>query len=112
MNSLTPSTPSQEDDPRESELGLSLGIQTSARQDQEIREEDHSKEESKELDAARFSQSNKLHRSELAGVTNVASPPNRKARVSVRARCQTATVSSSILFSTNNIVTCTIHIYE
>ncbi|XP_058191844.1 probable WRKY transcription factor 9 isoform X1 [Rhododendron vialii] len=93
MNSQTPSTPSQEDDPRESELGLSLGIQTSARQDQEIREEDHSnKEESKELDAARFSQS-KLQRSELAGVTNVASPPNRKARVSVRARCQTATMN-------------------
>lgn len=107
MNSQTPSTPSQEDDPRESELWLSLGIQTSARQDQEIREEDHSnKEESKELDAARFSQ-NKLHHGELAGVTNVASPPNRKARVSVRARCQTATVSSSI-FSTNNIVTSTI----
>lgn len=96
MTSQTPSTPSQEDDPRENtELGLSLGIQPSTRQE-EIRDEDHNKEESKELDAARFAQS-KLHRSEMAGVTNVASPPNnRKARVSVRARCQTATVSSLI----------------
>ncbi|KAL7205887.1 hypothetical protein ACSBR2_018743 [Camellia fascicularis] len=88
INTQTPDSPSQEDDTREShELGLSLRLQTYASQEE--------KEKNKQdQDLTRFApvQSN-LPWGDLAGVTHVASPPNRKARVSVRARCQTATMN-------------------
>ena len=99
LNNQTASSPSQEDhDHRESELGLSLRLQTNTSQ-QEIREEDK-EDQSKEMDMARFvtPPQSKLQAShDLGGVTTqVTSPPNRKARVSVRARCQGATVSSTL----------------
>lgn len=52
------------------------------------------KEENKEELATFTTVQNKLHRSDLAGITShVASPANRKARVSVRVRSEAATVS-------------------
>ena len=100
LNNQLTSSPSQEDhDPREStELGLSLRLQTNTSQ-QEIREEGK-EDQSKEKDMARFvtPPQSKLQAShDVGGVTTqVTSPPNRKARVSVRARCQGATVSSTL----------------
>ncbi|XP_059644513.1 probable WRKY transcription factor 9 [Cornus florida] len=93
INNQAVSSPSQEDDTRESDhLGLSLRLQTNTSQ-QDYKEEDR-KEESKE-DMARLAQAQStLHRSDVAGITSHGpSPPNRKARVSVRARCQTATMN-------------------
>ncbi|CAL5377806.1 unnamed protein product [Camellia sinensis] len=92
INTQTPESPSQEDDTREShELGLSLRLQTY--ESQQEREEEKEKNKQNQ-DLTRFApvQSN-LPCGDLAGVTHVASPPNRKARVSVRARCQTATMN-------------------
>ncbi|KAA8545546.1 hypothetical protein F0562_020330 [Nyssa sinensis] len=87
-NGQKPSSPS-EDDTRERELGLSLRLQTNTSQ-----QEEEDKGEEKE-DMTRFTPiQSKLHRSDLAGITShVTSPPNRKARVSVRARCQAATMN-------------------
>ncbi|PSS02849.1 WRKY transcription factor 9 [Actinidia chinensis var. chinensis] len=96
LNNQTTSSPSQEDhDHRERELGLSLRLRTNTSQ-QEIREEDK-EDQSKEKDMARFvtPPQSKLQAShDVGGVTTqVTSPPNRKARVSVRARCQGATMN-------------------
>ncbi|XWS67602.1 hypothetical protein CRYUN_Cryun04dG0019900 [Craigia yunnanensis] len=89
------SSPLQDDNDEENELGLSLRLQTSSSQ-REIREENHKeehKEESEETPNVASVQ-NKLHQSHLPAITSHAvSPPNRKARVSVRARCQTATMN-------------------
>jgi len=96
-----PSPPNTDDDSlSESELGLSLRLQPSTSQ----KESDvgNNKEERKDLQLASFvSVQNKLQRThELPGITTHAiSPPNRKARVSVRARCESATVSSKSMCS-------------
>ncbi|XP_027917344.1 probable WRKY transcription factor 9 [Vigna unguiculata] len=90
-----PSPPNTDDDSlSESELGLSLRLQPSTSQ----KESDvgNNKEERKDLQLASFvSVQNKLQRThELPGITTHAiSPPNRKARVSVRARCESATMN-------------------
>lgn len=75
----------------ESELGLSLRLQTSSCEKEEKKEELANFESSSSVQ-------NKIQRiHEMSGITShAASPPNRKARVSVRARCETATVSSKI----------------
>ncbi|KAK3000951.1 hypothetical protein RJ639_021316 [Escallonia herrerae] len=73
---------------RESQLGLSLRLQS----DSVPQEREEDQEEIKE-DTARFAPiiQSKLQRGpELGGIT---SPPNRKARVSVRARCEAATIN-------------------
>ena len=73
------------------ELGLSLRLQTSS-SDRQIRQEDRKGESQETPHVA--SMQNKLHQSHLSAIpSHVVSPPNKKARVSVRARCQTATVS-------------------
>ncbi|XP_059451307.1 probable WRKY transcription factor 9 isoform X2 [Corylus avellana] len=84
-----PPTPSQHKDGiRESELGLSLRIHT----DVEEQEQVEGKEE--EYKATFTSLQNKLQRSDLAGITShAAAQANRKARVSVRARCEAATMN-------------------
>ncbi|KAL6964345.1 WRKY Transcription Factor [Sarracenia purpurea var. burkii] len=93
INSQTTPSQSQEDYPRDCELGLSLRVQSNSSQQQ--REQDKEEEESKESDVAGFTPAqSKLLRTDMAGgVTHVSSPPNRKARVSVRARCQAATMN-------------------
>ncbi|RDX91128.1 putative WRKY transcription factor 9, partial [Mucuna pruriens] len=78
----------------ESELGLSLRLQpsTSKKESDDV----GNKEEKKDQQLASFaSVQNKLQRThELPGITtHAASPPNRKARVSVRARCEAATMN-------------------
>lgn len=78
------------DEEKEEELGLSLRLQISSGQRE--REEEHNKEGSEETPNV-ASEQNKLQPACLSAITSHAvSPPSRKARVSVRARCQTATV--------------------
>lgn len=92
-----PSPPKTDDSLSESELGLSLRLQTSTSK-KEMKEDKEDKTEQ----PASFASSapNKLQRThELSGIAaHVATPPNRKARVSVRARCEAATVSSKSLY--------------
>lgn len=83
---------------RESELGLSLRLHnTDAHEDHKRVEIEDKEEENKKLELASFAPSvqNKQQRpGDLGGFTgHVVSPANRKARVSVRARCEAATVS-------------------
>ncbi|XP_022762247.1 probable WRKY transcription factor 9 [Durio zibethinus] len=94
VNNQKHGSPSQDDNDEGNELGLSLRLQTSSSQ----REREDHKEEHKELESQETpivaSVQNKLHQSHLSAITSHAvSPPNRKARVSVRARCQTATMN-------------------
>ncbi|CAK9145955.1 unnamed protein product [Ilex paraguariensis] len=82
----------EEDDTTDHELGLSLRLQSSTSQQE--REEGH-KEENKG-DVARFvPMQGKIHQSNFSGITShvAPSPVNRKARVSVRARCEAATMN-------------------
>ncbi|XP_042981435.1 probable WRKY transcription factor 9 isoform X1 [Carya illinoinensis] len=87
-----PPSPSHKDGIRESELGLSLRLHTGAEEQRVL--EDHKDEENKEVESFTTVQ-NKLQRStDLTGIaSHVASPVNRKARVSVRARCESATMN-------------------
>lgn len=72
---------------KENELGLSLRLSDCGSNQRERKEEQ--KEEVTNLMAVR-----RDHQQKLSGITShVAVPPNRKTRVSVRARCQAATVS-------------------
>ncbi|KAF5444120.1 hypothetical protein F2P56_036622 [Juglans regia] len=89
-------SPSHKDGIRESELGLSLRLHTdSEEQDHRVLLED--KEDNKEELATFATVQNKLqYRNDHlpAGITShVASPANRKARVSVRVRCEAATMN-------------------
>ncbi|TKY59565.1 WRKY transcription factor 9 [Spatholobus suberectus] len=88
-----PSPPNADDSLSESELGLSLRLQPSTSQ----KESDvGNKEDKKDQQLASFaSVQNNLQRTHsLPGITtHAASPPNRKARVSVRARCEAATMN-------------------
>ncbi|XVF00741.1 hypothetical protein REPUB_Repub04eG0027500 [Reevesia pubescens] len=92
INNQKHGSPSQDENDEENELGLSLRLQTSSSQGERDKE-DH-KEENQETPNVEISVQNKLHQSHLAAITSHAvSPPNKKARVSVRARCQTATMN-------------------
>ncbi|KAF3434969.1 hypothetical protein FNV43_RR22056 [Rhamnella rubrinervis] len=74
--------------PKESELGLSLRLQTSTTNQEEDKEEN-----SDELTSYMAVQ-NKIKQTEMVGIASqVAAPPNRKSRVSVRARCEAATMN-------------------
>ncbi|OAY39907.1 probable WRKY transcription factor 9 [Manihot esculenta] len=85
----------------EKELSLSLRLQTDYsdhHHHQQEREEDRKEENKEENGNCSWvpSDNNKLQKTDhhLAGITTHApTPPNRKARVSVRARCQTATMN-------------------
>lgn len=88
---------------KESELGLSLRIQS--QQDEQIREKDDDEAEDEEKNNCEEENitkkpnptENKLQRVDLRGlINNAASPANKKARVSVRARCETPTVSAAL----------------
>ncbi|KAL6329711.1 hypothetical protein AAG906_035359 [Vitis piasezkii] len=80
---------SSPEDNEESELGLSLRLKPNTREE---REEDG--EANKEETVSFTPIQNRLPRTDLAAIkSHAASPPNRKARVSVRARCQTATMN-------------------
>lgn len=91
-NQGSASTPPNDKMVKESELGLSLSLQTSTTNHGEYKEEN-----SEEL-TSYMSVQNKIKQTEMAaGIANqVATPPNRKSRVSVRARCEAATVSYSL----------------
>ncbi|MBA0760284.1 hypothetical protein Gotri_023038, partial [Gossypium trilobum] len=81
----------ENDDEEKNELGLSLRLETSSTQ-RGIGEEEHKKESQGAPNVE--SVQNKLHQSQPAAITSHAvSTPNRKPRVSVRARCQTATMN-------------------
>ncbi|XP_041011627.1 probable WRKY transcription factor 9 [Juglans microcarpa x Juglans regia] len=84
-------SPSHKDGLRESELGLSLRLHTGA-EEQRVEDKD---QENKEGVETFTTVQNKLQRStDLTGIaSHVASPVNRKARVSVRARCEAATMN-------------------
>ncbi|XP_062030069.1 probable WRKY transcription factor 9 isoform X1 [Rosa rugosa] len=88
-------SPAREDDIiKESQLGLSLRLQTNEFRDQR---EDHDIQErnKEELTSSSLTSSvqHKLQRTDLAGITSHAAQANRKARVSVRARCESATMN-------------------
>ncbi|KAK7260369.1 hypothetical protein RIF29_26358 [Crotalaria pallida] len=88
-----PSPPSTNDSLSESELGLSLRLHTTntiQKEKEEDVKEDNNIEQLTSF--ASSSVQNKLQRTnDFPGIT--ASPPNRKARVSVRARCESATMN-------------------
>ncbi|GAV67367.1 WRKY domain-containing protein [Cephalotus follicularis] len=86
-----PSSSQDHDGVREIELGLSLRLQSNTNERQEMEEDKDHRQNIANVPLVQ----NKLHRSDFsAGVTtHAASIPNRKARVSVRARCQSATMN-------------------
>lgn len=87
-NHRSASTPPIDKMVKESELGLSLRLQTST-----TNHEEDKGENSDELTSYMAVQ-NKIKQTEMVGIASqVATPPNRKSRVSVRARCEAATVS-------------------
>ncbi|XP_008218825.1 PREDICTED: probable WRKY transcription factor 9 [Prunus mume] len=99
----SPLSPTREDMMKESQLGLSLRLQTSPttniqshgrEEDDDDKEENKKKEDLTSSSLASSLLQNKLQRTELAGISShVTSQPNRKARVSVRARCESATMN-------------------
>ncbi|XVE67333.1 hypothetical protein DITRI_Ditri08aG0152100 [Diplodiscus trichospermus] len=98
VNGQKNGSPSEDDNDEENELGLSLRLQTSSRQRAEREDQDQKEEQREEIsqEIPNFaSVQNKLHQSHLSAITShaAASLPNRKARVSVRARCQAATMN-------------------
>ncbi|KAK8582625.1 hypothetical protein V6N13_069397 [Hibiscus sabdariffa] len=89
VNNPRHGSPSQDDndDEENNELGLSLMLKTSSSQ-REIRQEDGNKESQETPNVE--SVQNKL---QPAVTSHAVSTSNRKARVSVRARCETATMN-------------------
>ncbi|KAI3834699.1 hypothetical protein MKW92_007882 [Papaver armeniacum] len=90
----TPPLPSRCHDDREAaELGLTLRLQSRHHQHEMVEEPKEVVEDTTNL---ALSTQNKLQKTgEFMGIANnnMSSPPNRKARVSVRARCQEATMN-------------------
>lgn len=96
-------------------LGLSLRLETNSTSEAEDHQQEYKNKESLQKLTSLESLSSSLslqnqiprtilhHHHESPGITNAghvasSSPPNRKARVSVRARCESATVSILIHF--------------
>jgi len=97
----SPPHPDHDDDSlSESELGLSLRLQPSTSHHKESDVGNNKEDKNDQQLASYASVQNKLQRTNcLPGITtHAASPPNRKARVSVRARCEAATVSSKSIY--------------
>ncbi|KAJ4716997.1 WRKY protein [Melia azedarach] len=80
---------------KENELGLSLKLQTEREEDKgEINKEDVTTASFTRYLSQNKQQQQQLQPSELSAIASqVSFPPNRKARVSVRARCQAATLN-------------------
>ncbi|XP_031269889.1 probable WRKY transcription factor 9 [Pistacia vera] len=79
-------------DMKNQELGLSLRLNQIERKEE--KEENIYKEEAAATSFPSLQKNNKFQRGELSGITShVSLPPNRKARVSVRARCKGATIN-------------------
>uniref|UniRef100_A0A0R0JZK7 WRKY domain-containing protein n=1 Tax=Glycine max TaxID=3847 RepID=A0A0R0JZK7_SOYBN len=92
----SPPHPDHDDDSlSESELGLSLRLQPSTSHHKESDVGNNKEDKNDQQLASYASVQNKLQRTNcLPGITtHAASPPNRKARVSVRARCEAATMN-------------------
>ncbi|KAI3972899.1 hypothetical protein MKX01_019557 [Papaver californicum] len=88
-----PPLPSKFQDDREAvELGLTLRLHSRHHQHEMVEE---AKEVIEDTTNLALSTQNKLQKSEFTGIANnnMSSPPNRKARVSVRVRCQEATMN-------------------
>ncbi|XP_027102790.1 probable WRKY transcription factor 72 isoform X1 [Coffea arabica] len=98
MNHQTPPSTAQEDDAKQRhELGLSLTLQSSSTSQEKEDEYMGNIEKKEDTPKALITpMQNKLQRSSSlgGGISNhLSSPPNRKARVSVRARCEAATMN-------------------
>ncbi|KAL6180535.1 hypothetical protein ACLB2K_047197 [Fragaria x ananassa] len=93
----SPSPPAREADDiiRESQLGLSLRLQTNEFRDQREDHDDIQERNKEQLTSSSLTSSvqHKLQRTDLAGITSHAAQASRKARVSVRARCESATMN-------------------
>lgn len=77
---------------KDNELGLSLRLSDSGSHRQEGKEE-------QKQEVTNLMEVQRNHHNSLSAITShVAVPPNRKARVSVRTRCQSATVSTCVKF--------------
>ncbi|KAJ8529836.1 hypothetical protein K7X08_036671 [Anisodus acutangulus] len=95
INNRTSSPVSQQDDTMDGELGLSLTLvsSNSTTTSKLVEIEEDQREDKKEDHATITHQiQNKPHGGLTSHVTT-ASPPNRKSRVSVRARCESATMN-------------------
>ncbi|XP_061373183.1 probable WRKY transcription factor 9 [Gastrolobium bilobum] len=94
-NQRAQSPPNTDDSISESELGLSLRLQTRSTSHQKETEGNYKEDKNKEQLTNFASEMNKLQRRDCLPriTTHAASPPNRKARVSVRARCEAATMN-------------------
>lgn len=88
------STRQEDDDTENDELGLSLRVASSC-SEVERGGDERNKEKREEMRG--FGDQSQLHGNNLTGImNNITSAPNKRARVSVRARCEAATVSSRI----------------
>lgn len=98
MNKRTDSPASQENDIGDGELGLSLTLLSSGSNASKVEADEERKEKQEDATTTGYlpiQSSNNSHGSNFGGITSqvMNSPPNRKARVSIRAKCEAATVS-------------------
>nr|XP_016490862.1 PREDICTED: probable WRKY transcription factor 9 isoform X2 [Nicotiana tabacum] len=98
MNKRTDSPASQENDIGDGELGLSLTLLSSGSNASKVEADEERKEKQEDATTTGYlpiQSSNNSHGSNFGGITSqvMNSPPNRKARVSIRAKCEAATMN-------------------